>query len=215
MKALVFYTPNINHDEFGKEARKFAKCHNIPKSDMIAVDTKKLKFQERRALVMQHLRKRDGQLYDCIAFFCHGWYRKLQLGFRMISVPVLGRRISAMSTVSVKVLLYACNTAKDDHTRLDAGCGLGEDGGFAHELRDSIAVAGATSCRVFGHDTAGHTTRNPYVVVHWSSSAYRDARYIIRPRGPYWRKWIEELKHGDFRFRFPFMTNTEIENAIK
>jgi len=215
MKALVFYAPNINHDEFGKEARKFAKCHNIPKSDMIAVDTKKLKFQERRALVMKELRKRKGQLYDCIAFFCHGWIRKLQLGFKMISLPALGRRISDMSTVSVKVLLYACNAAEDDHTREDGACGLGDDGGFAHELRDAVGDAGCTCCAVYGHDTAGHTTKNPYVVVHWNSGPYRDARYLIRPRGPYWRQWREELKHGTFRFRFPFMTNTEIEGEIK
>jgi hypothetical protein len=49
-------------------------------------------------------------------------------------------------TPSVNVQLYACNA--------------GADGGFAQQLAEHLSATTGGSANVFGHETAGHTSRN-------------------------------------------------------
>ena len=189
MKCLVFFAPRINHDEFGKEARAFAKCHKVDKADVIPVST----FQPlmlRRWKVLRELKKREGQEYDAVVFFCHGWKNKIQLGFKRVSIPALARRLNSAAEKRLIVVLYACSCAKT--------------GGIAELLRDELKEGS----RVIGHSTSGHTTRNPYAV--WYTKHLVD--YILFVD---WNKWKKHLKEDDdFRFRFPFMTGEQIEKEL-
>ena len=194
MKHLIFYAPRINKDEFGKEARRFAKCHNVPDKDVIPVST----FQPlmmRRWKIFRELKKREGTEYDSIVFFCHGWKHKLQLVGKEVSIPAFARRLSKVTGEYVTVVLYACNCAATN--------------GFAQRIRDELYQC---DCDVIGHSTPGHTTRNPYVRCCTKRMRFRKRTFALVYRGTdTWIPWRKHLrKDKDFRFRFPFMSPEQI-----
>ncbi len=195
MRHLVFYAPWINKDEFGKEARLFAKCHNVPREDVIPVST----FQPlmmRRWKVMREMKKREGMEYGSIVFFCHGWKHKLQLIGKEVSIPALAKRIHHITgDYYVTVVLYACSCAATN--------------GFAERLRDKLYQ---DDCDVIGHTNSGHTTRNPWVRYYTKRLRYKKRRFMLvnRYTEP-WDAWYMHLRTDeDFRFRFPFMSPKQI-----
>lgn len=202
IKALVFYAPKINKGEFAKEAQAFAACHGIPTVDLIPIGTVQ-PLMLRRWKVMRELRKREGQHYDAIVFFCHGKKNYIQLGFKRKSIKALADRIRRMAKHRVSVVLYCCSCAAR--------------GGIAELLRDELMVS--HECRVIGHTNRGHTTRNPHVRVYYIDGlhGYVRSHYfaaLFRDK-PYWDRWDRYLDADiDFRFRFPFMWLSEIVSEI-
>ena len=194
MKALIFYAPKINKGEFEKEARRFRATHGIQLDDMIPVSTKQ-PLMLRRWKVMRELKKRKGQRYDAVVFFCHGWKNKIQLGFKRKSIPALARRLGEMAGRRLTVVLYCCSCAVP--------------GGIAEHLRNEMVDV--HECQVTGHVTAGHTTRNPYVRNYmWKNGQKIDWNTMYR-KFKLWQSWRLNLSEDDtFRFRFPFMDMPEI-----
>ena len=147
-----------------------------------------------------------------LAIFAHGWRTGIQMGFRLGHLAALGRKIAEHTVDDAPVVtLYTCSTAQ--------GSGSGGDGGFADELRDALCREGMIECRVDGHVTKGHTTRNPHVRrFEGEGSPFGEigGRYIVKPRGRLWWPWKQALRGPDDTFRYAYgrMSIADIHNEI-
>jgi hypothetical protein len=233
MNALVFY---LNKNTPGKqdatgafipEAHAFAKMHAIPDTRLIGVNCIALNKAQRRKVVFDEIRRQRD--LDCLAFFCHGWSAGIQLGISFREIQDLAYELSRMrsnqtraATENLIVALYACSTA-DGPDDSDSGFGPapGTDGGFADMLRDNLCQLELINCRVMGHKTAGHCSRNPYVVFFdgdgtpegKTENSYEGGEWVVVPGSVLWDKWRKALS-GDLRFRMPFMTREEIQEEL-
>ena len=203
---------------FRPEARRFAKEHQLESSVIVAINVGRSRLRRQQEVLDGIKSAADAQDgLDFVAFFCHGYRYRLQVGFGSSSkvdeawLRKLAKTVYDNTGWGVVLPLYACTTATSDrrkHDQTAAG-----DGGFADELRDALCEEGATQCRVVGHTTSGHTTKNPYVRVfegNGSREGGTGGQWISRPRGPTWRRWKTWLRDGNNRFRFPFMETSEI-----
>jgi hypothetical protein len=151
--------------------------------------------------------------YGAVALFCHGWSNGVQIGYRVSdgTIREWAQDLQFACTADVTIALYCCSTAHDRDSIKEEAIGPGTDGGFADELCEQLCAKGL-SPNVYAHMTAGHTTRNPYVV-HFSWE-HDDGKWLVRPSRddgdrPQWLKWIKALK-TDARFDFPFLSQDEI-----
>ncbi len=190
---------------FRPEAEKFGALHG--ESAIVEIDISR-KPIFRRSDVLRELEGHRGQGLDYVAFFCHGWSRGIQAGHDLGNVAELASAILSATSARVVVPLYCCSTAGSPLTGA-----VGGDGGFADKLRDTLAKAGATDCRVYGHDRAGHATRLPYVRV-FSGALHNGGEWVTDPKSPRWRKWVTRLRGSNLRFRFPFLSRQEIEAEL-
>lgn len=198
---------------FLPEATAFGELHGLR---LVLVDNHQGKLVQ-RARVLDEIRSAPGPL-ECVAFFCHGYSRGIQLGFDLGTVEKLAEAIAQHSTRDVRVPLYCCSTASTTRQLLRLGQGPGGDGGFADRLRDGLCAYGATRCVVDAHVTVGHTTKNPHVrrfsgdenALGGVGGAYLVER---KPRAT-WRAWVRALRSGDLRFRFPWLSADEVRASI-
>lgn len=225
MHAIIF-TPDRNtpgrHDHTGAfrpEARSFCKAHGIPFSAIHEIDTT-LPEHERRASVFRAI---DESRFDfrleplsMVAFFCHGLRGRLpQMGIRAWHTDELASRLLAHSPApDLTVVLYCCDVARDDDADTADDRKDGPDGvdGFASRLRDSLVSAGLPSARVFGHATAGHTTRNPFLRV-FEAPVGSPGEWVVSPADREWKRWRAALK-GDLRLRFPTMALADVRAEV-
>jgi hypothetical protein len=200
------------HDSPGKrdatgaflpEAKRFAA---LTGGKLVLVDNRRSPGDRGEFVIDTIARNAHGR-WQTIAFFCHGTSRDIQLGFNLRTVGELARAIARTSERDVRVLLYCCSTASTIHALV--GKAVGGDGGFADELRDALCREGATHCRVMGHDTVGHSARNPYVRFFdgaGSPVGSAGGTQVVRPGSKLWRAWREALSGAylgtDFRLRF-------------
>jgi hypothetical protein len=212
MKHLVFYTSKNtwlskkgvfkrDGDEFKREAQKYKRYWeskgkmsvNNPNGHYVSlVDFGDSGRDWRRLRVTRRLTIRNDSHYDVIAFFCHGYSNGVQAGFKgEAEMRQLGILCNALSPSSV--VFYACSMAK----KLNGALAW-----FTKEM--------SPDTRVFGHRTAGHTSRNPYVVEHYNDRRidYKKSVFNYR-RG--WKAWIKRLK-TDFRFELPVWDPTTLES---
>jgi len=169
---------------------------------------------ERAGIVLDAL-SRTSRL-DHIAFFCHGWPHKVQVGFALLNtlcrgcrdVGELGGAIASAAEHTeqpLDVVLYACSCGRP--VGMSASAWMADDqtaGSFAAALYGWVSSSGA---RVTSHGTAGHTTRNPRIVQHGSSGAVTSVS-LTAERGMSWygqrggdRAWRRWLSVGDNRWR--------------
>lgn len=196
---------------FLPESQRFAKLHGVSPVDVTRVDISK-PMAARHAQALTGL-TRAGDV-DCVAIFCHGWSDGMQLGFTRANVAHITDLIAdrCQKTRAPIVALYACSTARSKKPG-----SVGGDGGFADTLRDSLCANGMINCRVDAHDTAGHTTQNPYVVRfegEGSPVGGNGGRWIVAPKSELWPYWSKALRTTDLRFKFPFMSTAEIHNHL-
>jgi hypothetical protein len=217
LSGLVLYCSTNSpgkHDASGAfipEAKAFAKCHGIPNSDVIGMGGS---GTARRMITLEALRERAGRNLDCIALFCHGTSKWLQLVGGLKHVHSFAEQIAACIAPGATIILYACSTADGPGNYDGDDLGASVDGGFADKLRDELSDLG---CRglVIAHETAGHTTWNPYAIWLSASGTGRAGNeYYVSPRAGYWRRWIKALRSTDLRYRFPFMTGDEIRAEL-
>lgn len=186
----------------------------------------KLPFAKRYADLAQKLHDHRSSFFDNIVFFCHGWADGIQAGLTRKSVPKFLTEFGDLYTDgALHVVLFCCSTGDDDDdddeqaagTQLRDDGNLGE-GSFADVWRDELCKHGSSNCRVVAHRTAGHTTRNPHVIVFEGNGSPIGGVGGVMPISPagdkkLWRTWVQMLK-TDFRFRFPYMTVTQIQEAV-
>ena len=214
------------HDATGAfipEAEKFAKLQNVPKENIVGINCIGTGKKKRRDEVVKALFSSD-RLWDAICFFGHGWPRGIQFGYGLDQIDELAFNITATSTFSVKVMLYACLAAENDvrdNVKAADELGPATDGGFADELRDELYRLGVIKGWVDGHKTAGHTSWNPYVVRFRSDAVMSElygavgGAWLVQPGSEYWNKWVNKMKgNTGFRYRVPFMTELEIRAEL-
>lgn len=134
-----------------------------------------------------------------VAFFCHGFTRRISFGLSLRNVRELARAIvpvgppgsTPATQGSPRVALFAC--ASGD------GPGPDGEGGYADALCDALADLTNGSALVVAHTTAGHTTRNPYkrrfaAVSRWGSMG---GAWIVAPGSALWSRWRDAMRRTD------------------
>jgi hypothetical protein len=166
----------------------------------------------------------DGGI-DSLALFCHGWSSGIQAGFAVKDIPELVNALGGIGGVELRVALYCCSTGEDPRdnfcdasgtdTRRDSNPG---DGSFADHLRDELCRTGHADCSVFAHRTAGHTTRNPNVIIFEGSGSSVGGFGGVMPITPknkaVWKAWVNHLK-TPYRFEVSHLTVAEIREQFE
>ncbi len=162
--------------------------------------------------------KAAGFLVPRVAFFCHGFKNRIQLGFRMPHVDQLANLISAScgETLGPIVTLYACSTGGGDGVNDEQD---GGDGGFADALRDALCHRGRVNCRVDSHTIAGHTTQLAYVRRFegmGSEHGGTGGSWLVAPGSKLWPAWKAALKDksSTLRYRYGAMTVAEVHAEL-
>jgi hypothetical protein len=207
---------------FKPESRNLLRCMGAEGSEVVVIDNH-LDFEQRRARVLEAFDARDDDphAYDAVAFLCHGWIDGIQLGFKRAHVDELAQRIWELTDLpTVRVPLYCCSTGDDPEDDPLTAVGSGDES-FADKLRDALCLQGAYGCRVVGHTTVAHTTRNPHVIFFdgWGSLTGGNGGYapVLPGRNSWlWRGWKAELwrRGSTLRFRMPWMTDEAIHQEL-
>lgn len=180
-------------------ARAFLAYHGIPKDRLVIIDNtqrpRAMRAATIKAIEAAASIRRDGYP-DVVAWFCHGFSNRLQLGWTSETLRPLAEAIATTYSQDVRVVLYACSTAKLEH-------------GFAWRLWDELVRAGATNAEVTGHTTAGRADANPFC----RRFDLDGDDWIISPESPWFRTWKRALR-GDMRWRMATMTTAEIRAEI-
>lgn len=220
-RILVFRAEHNSHGKrdvtgaFAPEASRFMKAV-ATSGDIVPIDNRK-PMSKRRTQVLTAMEAAEGT-FDGIAFFCHGWLDGIQCGFQRRHAPILAKAIWDLTSHDlVNVPLYCCSTGDDPHDKPLEAAGTGDDS-FADRLRDALCAQGAQYCRVMGHTTVAHTTKNPHALFFdgMGSPVGGVGGYPPVGRKPrtLWTAWRKALRETDLRFRFPFMTVADIHAEL-
>ena len=197
---------------FLPEARAFARANSQNPDAIIARFPARELFLRRRAVCLRAIESAPKPL-DVLAFFCHGWRDGLQAGWQRTTLLHLARTLAQHAARDAHVVLYACDTGRDqDELREDdTEPGPGGDGGFADELRDACEALGR-QITVVGHTTAGHCSYNPFARRFVPGCGGRGGSWFVEPESPLWQAWVHALREprGTLRYRFWGMTPAEI-----
>lgn len=197
------------------------KYHNIPAGNHLRVNLGLSEAKRYDSLKTFIASKGHGP--TSLVFFCHGLKTKIQLGltvnnvkafvqFLKTLIPSSGSGGSVLrSPPGLTVILYACSTG--------SGPGVGGDGGFADKLRDALCEGGFTQARVYGHETSGHTVRNPRKRIfegRGSPVGGMGGTWIVAPGTLLFKKWQKELAKStsSLKYRFPYMTLAAIHTEL-
>lgn len=201
---------------FLPEARAWARHHGYDPQFVIHRFPVEAQMSGRRATVVQAIAGTTLPL-QMVAFFCHGWRDGLQAGFARNSILVLARLLALHAAIDAHVMLYACDTGRDQDVDQadDKLPGPGGDGGFADELRDACEAIGRR-VTVMGHTTAGHCAWNPFARYFAPGCGGRGGHWYVEPESPLWQRWVRALRdpRSTLRYRFPMMTPEEIAEEL-
>lgn len=218
---VLCFTGNRNHKNksdfttvFLPECRAFMKLYNIPKENHLMVDLD-LTEVKRKKSVFDFIKKRaaeEGKAPNTLVFLCHGLKYKIELGIRRYNCDELSallRKLHGPTETKMTVIYYCCSTA--------GGPGENGDNGFSDKTRDSLCKYGFIDCRVLGHSSAGHATKNPLVRLFeglGSPAGGVGGAWIVAPKTPLFPKWRNKLANTDLRFRIGFMSVAEVHNEL-
>jgi hypothetical protein len=216
-RTLLCFAPQHNTkgrkdaDEFKRQAGYFLEHHGEDPDMRVIFDNRKSKAVM-RAQVIEAIH--DHTRLAGVFFFCHGYRKGIQPGFDTKNLDGLAEAIYDATGQAPVVCFYSCDVARDgDRDRQDDLKTMGGDGGFCDEVRDALCRAGAISCRVDGHTTTGHTTRNPHVrrfLGNCSPTGGVGGFYIVpRTNKKLWKVWREQLR-TTYRFDYPLDSEAEI-----
>lgn len=199
---------------FQPEATKFAQCHSLA-DDKVHLFDNHDDALEMREYVYSIVDAMPRRRMDAIAFFCHGWKSGLQCGLGFEHITALSIRIKQAAVDEPKVILYACEAARDMDAQQDDDRNdfIGGAGGFADRLRDALGQIGCRA-EVYAHSTAGHTTQNPYLRVFRAGES-AGGKFVVAPGAELWQRWCRAMRTTTLRFRFPWMSSEEIEKEIR
>lgn len=230
LKALVLYVPTNRHglnertgrpwhdgDEFKREATHFACYYDatlVPIPYAKGPISKKLRLETVKSAFEQHSKDEP---FDVVAVFCHGWANGIQLGYKVSdsTVDFFAELIHTHCAPNVKVELYCCSTAHDRDKDKGEEIGPGSYGGFASELHTAMCEYGVDpfTSWVDAHFTAGHTTRNPFLVRFNDKAGVQAGKWLVKPNSRLWPMWRKSLK-GGMRFMLAMLTTKEIEQKL-
>jgi len=197
---------------FHPEARAFCQAHG--ESAPVKLFDNGRPMAARFSEVMAWIDSCNPSSVDTLAAFCHGFKSGLQIGATIANAPRLADALQRVFAPSPRIIMYACDAARDaDSDRTDEDDpGPGGEGGFADKLRDELVKRGVMAT-IYAHSTAAHTTQNPFVR-RFDPSDLAGGRWVVEPYSADWQRWRTALR-GSMRFRFPFMSQAEIEAEIR
>jgi hypothetical protein len=194
---IVFYTstnsPNKKDSTgaFIPEAKKFADYHG----DVILVPVKcRGNTRDQRAqVVYNELDKHDK--IDTVVFLCHGHPTHIQHGFGIRGKNNNERFAKILSSKNVeRIIFYCCSVARNNPKISQMS--------YCGDLHNELYLLG-NNAEIYGHTTAGHTTRNPFVKVFVNGDV--EGKFIVDPCTKDWEKWRTKLRRNStYRFKFPF-----------
>lgn len=196
---------------FIPEARRFALVHAAPPPVLF---DNTLSMARRLRQVLDVIDACETPV-STLALFCHGWKDGLQVGVRNESAWRLAAALRRVADpAGLRVLLFCCHAARDDDDDEldDLEPGPGGDGGFADMLRDALRVQGVAAT-IYAHAARGHTTHCPYVR-RFDPGEMAGGHWVIEPTSALFPAWKRALR-GELRFRFPFMSQLEIEAELR
>jgi hypothetical protein len=164
MNHLVIYNPEnkpgkADGGEFQREAMAYAEYHR-ERGDKVYLMT-------HHEATLDH-----AMTVDVVAIFCHGTPMWLGCGAVAKSPFSLAAWLCQFAAPMLNVCLYACSTGRETTS---GKC-------YAQELHRSIMETGR-ACIVWAHTTAGHTTRNPNLVLFGTPDSKRhEVPRVVRPR---------------------------------
>lgn len=184
MKAIIapMYNTGDKHDATGAfqpEAAAFRLTHGETRPVKL-FDNRKV-MAGRFAEVMAWISGLAPDSVDTFATFCHGFKSGLQVGATLTNTPRFAGALARVLTAEPRIVLYACDAARDNDTDRadDLDPGPGGEGGFADKLRDELVKRGV-GATIYAHVTAAHTTRNP-TVRRFDPDDLAGGRWVIAP----------------------------------
>lgn len=174
-------------------ARRFAALHGLP--NPVFFENEGSAESVARGF-LNHIDAAQGG-WDVFAYFGHGDSNALGSAHvaKRYGAKVLADKIRPKATNGIVILLYACNTGKED--------------GFASWLADELSDLNPW---VYAHvPPPGHTFTNANVVY------YPGGNWVIEKGHRLWRDWYHDMhsEKNDLWARFPFMTQDEIEAELE
>ena len=204
MRTAVVYIESEKDKEFRREAVKFAKYWGIDDSMVFGLSDR-LSFARRRRKTLEFIGSLKGEALNGIAFFCHGWRRKIQAGFECATsegysyINDLAGAINDCVAPTGRAILYCCSTAKGWDENVET---------FAQVFADTLCLS------VYAHTGAGHTTRYPYVREYSQGWVGVESHWVVAPSDTArFETWRNELK-GDLRFTYPYLNNEQIAHWL-
>jgi hypothetical protein len=151
-------------DEFSREAVAYAKHHNTFGHEVIMLPVPgQVPAVRRPAVIEANIRqafsRNDKEKFDVFAFFGHGTERWIQSGHTTLKIHSLAQVLSEILSPCPIIWLAACKTGAHD-TRTAGKISRG----FLEELVFQLYTSGFSTIG-WGHTTAGHTTRNPFLAL--------------------------------------------------
>ena len=216
-RMLVFYPSGkeSGSPEFEREAKAFKNFYSVPIGNMCLIPDNCDRDQRKR-MVLSHLRKFVDSDIRAVVFFCHGWKTGFWMGWNLSNIKALATDL-CMKSSDITVVLYSCSTGSGDLPVDMDYPGPGAEGGLADHLRDALEARGKRG-RVVAHTTAGHTTSNPHAIRLESSGdpAVRgETVAYISPKSKYWKSWKDKLRNTTLRFLFLFISKTQLLDELK
>jgi hypothetical protein len=218
--SMLAFTPDRNTKKadysavFLPEAKKFLAHHGAPQRSLHQLELRPKPQAIADVMLEKIAAARD---LEVLALFCHGFHDGIQLGFRLRTVRKLAEALAKVARQDLRVILYACSTARgaSDDAKEE---GVGGEGGFADALRDALCAAGISECQVDAHATAGHAVWNPNVRRfrgEGSPVGGQGGGWIVQPRKqPLWKPWQAALRSGSFAYDFPLLGIGEIHERL-
>lgn len=206
-------TPEHPHDAtraFQLQAKDYVKRRGIPSGSYFMFNNHTPELDRRVWFCRTVLGDKAG--IRTLAFFMHGTFRWIQLGFHLEHVPMLANALSRACDVrDLRICLYACSAASEqgeteDHQK---NAPAGGEGGFADALRDELLRL-KVQTTVYAHATVGHTTENPFVRVFGPYDPDKGGLALIEHHDPLFPAWERALRQGDLWQRYPLMTREEL-----
>ena len=164
MNHLVIYNPTNRFgkgdgDEFRREAMAYTEYHRERGDKVYSMTGIEMSLDHAMNV-------------DVVSIFCHGTPMWLGLGNVARKPADLAAWLCQFAAPMVTVCLYACSTGRDTTS---GKC-------YAQELHRAIMETGRP-CIVWAHTTAGHTTRNPNLVLFGTPDSKRqEVPRVVRPR---------------------------------
>ena len=228
MKILAIYqSTGHGSGEFTREAKKAAKVWHDEGHTVWLSPIKRHYWRpwKMRKAQREAIANFDGVKFDAVAFFCHGTWKKLKLGWHIWNVGELAALLGPICAEEPKIILYACSCGsgkreKKDrwnlrHKVISRDREIGSDGfcfmlGNAWRWYDGNPV-------IFGHSSAGHTTMNPYMF-RFDFDGVGDYRNgVVKKSSSKWDAWYRLMRSesSTLRYRFPFMSDVELGEELE
>jgi len=213
-KKVIVFTPNKNYRkkdyEYAFKPESEALCNFLmdkyeKENTYVDIDVTRVDISRSKTGCLLEMVETIAKVFwmymadiDIIYFLCHGYQWGIQLGLNRRNIEEFIDVVHEYLSPDIKFIFYCCNVAKNR--------------GLCEYLTKVLIKKDFRDFRVVGHNTRGHTTKNPYVKVF--DKAHPKGYYIIPPKSVTFKKWRKLLK-TDFRFEYPLLDIEEIRKRIQ